>query len=161
MSEIQDLEEFFTSIAANPRFTQRSVNIPGDFRTGWRLSVLTLLLAKGRSRALTLPHLHVLWWAVRTVTSRSLFLKWFEGDKHPDELLVRFDPSLTATVDLAYGQGLAERTQSGLIKLTATGFALANAVKDDSAVLVTEKEFLSRLPNSINQRQISELLEWK
>lgn len=160
MSDIQSLEDFFSSIPARPQFTQRSVNIPGDFRTGWRLSVLSLLLTKGRSKSLALSHLHVLWWAIRTSTSRSLFLKWLEGDKNPDELLVRFDPSLTVTVDLALGQGLVERTTTGLIKLTALGGALADSANSDSLVLVTEKEFLERLPRSITQRQVSELLEW-
>ncbi|WP_147233288.1 MULTISPECIES: hypothetical protein [Brevibacterium] len=160
MSELQDLEDFFMSVPASPRFTKRSVSIPGDFRTSWRLSVLSLLLAKGRSKSLALPHLHVLWWAIRTSRSRSLFLKWFEGKKSPDELLVRFDPSLTVAVDLALGQGLAERTATGLIKLTETGSALAESVKNDSSVLVTEKAFLANLPKSINQRRIRELLEW-
>lgn len=160
MSGLQELEAFFSSVPATPHFTQRSVNIPGDFRTGWRLSVLSLLLSKGRSRSLTLPHLHVLWWAIRTSTSRSLFLKWHEGDKSPDELLVRFDPSLTLTVDLAFGQGLAERTETGLVKLTTTGSALAESVDKDPSVLAAEKEFLAKLPKSISQRQIRDLLEW-
>lgn len=160
MSDLEDLEEFFSSISANPRFTQRSVSIPGDFRTGWRLSVLCLLLTRGRANQLALDHLHVLWWAIRTYTSRALFLRWLDGDKNPDELIVRFDPSLTVTIDLAMGQQLAERTGSGRIKLTPTGEGLATTVNSDPNVLVTEKAFLDNLPRTITQRQISELLEW-
>jgi|SRR5699024_5037150 len=160
MSELEDLEEFFSTIPANPRFTQRSVNIPGDFRTGWRLSVLCLLLTRGRANQLALNHLHVLWWAVRTSSSRALFLNWLRGDKSPDELIVRFDPSLTVTIDLAMGQNLVEKTATGLIKLTPSGGGLADAVYTDSTVLVTEKVFLDQLPKTITQRQISELLEW-
>lgn len=160
MTESKDLDAFFSSIPTNARFTQRAVNIPGDFRTGWRLSVLTLLLTRGRSTSLALDHLHVLWWAIRTPTSRSLFLRWLAGDKSPDEMIVRFDPSLTVTIDLALGQNLTQKTKSGLIKLTTAGIGLANAVNDDTTVLLTEKLFLEQLPKSISQRQISELLEW-
>lgn len=160
MSEVEDLEEFFASIAANPRFTQRSVSIPGDFRTGWRLSILCLLLTRGRANQLALNHLHVLWWAIRTSSSRTLLLKWLRGDKNPDELIVRFDPSLTVTIDLAIGQQLVEKTASGLIKLTSKGGGLADAANSDIEVLVTEKAFLDELPKTITQRQISELLEW-
>ncbi len=73
---------------------------------------------------------------------------------------MRFDPSLTLTVDLAFGQGLAERTETGLVKLTTTGSALAESVDKDPSVLAAEKEFLAKLPKSISQRQIRDLLEW-
>lgn len=161
MSELSDLENFFSALPATPRFTQRAVNIPGDFRTGWRLSVLSLVLARGRARQLALDHLHVLWWAIRTSSSRDLFLRWLDGQKAPDELIVRFDPSLTFAVDLALGQELVERTSSGLIRLTASGQSFADQVDSDPEVLVAEKAFLQKLPRNLTQRQISQLLEWK
>ncbi len=55
---------------------------------------------------------------------------------------------------------MTQKTKSGLIKLTTAGIGLANAVNDDTTVLLTEKLFLEQLPKSISQRQISELLEW-
>lgn len=160
MSEIEELEAFFSSISAAPRFTDRAVNIPGEFRTGWRLSVLCLILSRGRANQLALDHLHVLWWAVRSSTSRALFLRWATGEKSPDEIIVRFDPSLTATVDLATGQQLVGRTRSGLIKLTSAGLSLTEIVASETKVLVREKEFLQKLPSKISQRQLSDLLEW-
>lgn len=160
MSELEELDKFFSSVSASPRFVKRAVNIPGEFRTAWRLSVLCLILSRGRARQLALDHLHVLWWAIRSSTSRALFLRWEAGEKSPEEIIVRFDPSLTTTVDLAIGQRLVERTSSGLIKLTSTGAAMAESVASNRGVLEDEKEFLLSLPAKINQRQISELLEW-
>ncbi|UCR89931.1 hypothetical protein [Mycetocola spongiae] len=159
-SDIESLIQFFDEIPASPRFTRRAVNIPGDFRTAWRLSVLTMLLARGRANALAIDHLHVLWWAIRTPKTRELFLRWLQGDKGPDELLVRFDPSLTVTVDLAIGEGLVAKETSANIRLTAAGEALAAEAESDENVLRVEKTFLESLPRRITQRQIRKLLEW-
>jgi hypothetical protein len=156
-----ELREFFENLNVAPRFTARAVSIPGDFRIAWRLSVLCLLLQRGRANALSLEHLHVLWWAARSERGRSLVTRWFDGERSPDELLVRFDPSLTVTVDLALGQGLVTRTASGAVKLTEAGVALAAAVQNEKHVLGTVKEFLDSLPRKITQQQIRELLEWK
>ena len=159
-SEVDELRNFFADISATPQFTRRSTNIPGDFRIAWRLSVLCLLLRRGRANTLALEHLHVLWWSVRSEATRSLLLRWFKGEGRPDEMLVRFDPSLSVTLDLALGQHLAEITDSGAVRLTANGAALADAVLVQDDALVEEKTFLSALPTNITQKQIQTLLEW-
>lgn len=161
MREIEELRQFFGEATAAPRFTRRPVSIPGDFRTAWRLSVLCLLLSRGRANTLSLEHLHVLWWAIRTAQTRDLLLRWLEGDRAPDELLVRFDPSLTVTVDLARGQGLVTQESAGNIKLASGGLALVDIVGQYEHLLMEEKAFLNSLPNRITQRQLRELLEWK
>lgn len=158
--DIENLIEFFEEIPSPPHFTRRPVNIPGDFRTAWRLTVLTMLLSRGRGKVLAIDHLHVLWWAIRTSKTRDLFLRWLQGDKGPDELLVRFDPSLTVTVDLAIGCGLATKEPSGRIRLTSSGVKIAATAENEETVLLIEKVFLSSLPRHITQRQIRELLEW-
>jgi hypothetical protein len=160
MNDVELLKGAFQELGARARFTRRSVDIPGDSRVAWRLSILCLLLQRGRSKTLALEHLHVLWWAVRSTESRSVFLRWFEGEKRPDEFLVRFDPSLTTTVDLAIGQRLAVTHPNGSVQLTAIGVDLASAVAGDPDVLAVEKTFLSRLPVRITQREIQQLLEW-
>ena len=75
-------------------------------------------------------------------------------------MLVRFDPSLSATLDMAIGQGLAVVSDSGSVKLTAKGAGLADAVLIQNEALVSEKNFLAALPNKITQAQIQSLLEW-
>lgn len=161
MNETTALADFFNNIESAPQFSRRAVNIPGDYRNAWRISVLCLLLQRGRADTLTLPHLHVLWWAVRSSRTRSIFLRWLEGSKGPDEFLVRFDPSLITAVDLAIGEGLVQREPTGNIKLTGAGKLLAGAVGHEASVLVSEKAFLDALPNRITQQQIRDLLEWR
>lgn len=161
MREVEALREFFGEATATPRFSRRAVSIPGDFRTAWRLSILCLLLARGRANTLSLEHLHVLWWSIRTAKSRQLLLRWFDGDRSPDELLVRFDPSLTVTVDLALGQGLTTRESAGSIRLASAGSSLVASIYEREDLMVAEKAFLASLPARITQRQVRELLEWK
>ena len=155
------LRAFFQTINATPEFSSRPTDIPGDLRISWRLSVLCLLLRRGRGNLLALEHLHVLWWAVRSEATRSLLLRRMSGEGRPDELLVRFDPSLTTTVDLALGAELVEVVAHGAVKLTATGLLFADEVAIEPNVLVAEKRFLAELPARITQAQINEILEWK
>ena len=158
-SEVDFLREFFGDLQAAPHFTQRATNIPGDLRVAWRLSVLCLLLRRGRANTLALEHLHVLWWAVRSEATRSLLLRWFRGEGRPDEMLVRFDPSLSVTLDLAIGQGLAEVSETGTASLTVNGAALADAVLSQDDALTQEKAFLAALPTRISRQQVQSLLE--
>lgn len=159
MSEIEALEELFAS-APGAVFSRRNDAIPGDLRITWRLSVLCLVLQRFRSNRSTLENLHTMWWAIRSVESRNLFLRWLDGDKRPDEIIVRFDPSLALTVDLALGSGLASRTSTGSIGLTPAGLALAGELWSYTDVLAEEKVFISKLPRSLTQSALKELTEW-
>lgn len=161
MDDADRLREFFKDVDAAPQFSARPIDIPGDLRIAWRLSVLCLLLRRGRANLLALEHLHVLWWAVRSEATRTLLLRWMTGEGRPDEMLVRFDPSLTSTVDLALGEGLVSVAANGAVKLTALGVVLADEVAVEDSVLVAEKQFLGALPAHITQAQINEILEWK
>lgn len=159
MSEVHALEELFES-APRAVFIRRNVAIPGDLRITWRLSTLCLILQRFRGKKSTLENLHIMSWAIRSAETRDLFLRWFEGDKKPNEVIVRFDPSLSVSVDLAVGSGLVSRTATGSISLLPTGLALAEELWSDSTVLVEEKAFVAKLPKSLTQRTLKELTEW-
>lgn len=161
MTEIESLQEFFNATDAPPRFSRRPVSIPGDYRTTWRLAVLCILLHRGRANTLSMPHLHVLWWAISSSASRELFLRWLDGTRAPDEILVRFDPSLTVSVNLAIGEGLVTRENNGNIKLSTDGQSFASAIERTGAALSAERLFLDQLPRRITQQQIRQLLEWR
>lgn len=161
MDELKYLQYFFEGAESQPQFTRRPASIPGDYRNAWRLATLCLLLQRGRGNTLNLGHLHVLWWALRSSKTQELFLRWLEGSKSPDELLVRFDPSLTTAVNLAIGEGLAQREKRGKVRLTVEGRTFASGVDAYDEVLVAEKMFLAALPKRITQQQIRQLLEWR
>lgn len=160
MSSIDVLEELFGNLPRQIVFSSRPEAIPGDLRVPWRICTLCLILDKFRSGKARLEQLHIIWWAVRTKNNRDLFLRWFSDEKRPDEAIVRFDPSLSATVDLALGQQLVERSSSGAIGLTTSGKELARAIWQVDQVLPAEKEFLNKIPNKLTQRVMKEVPEW-
>ena len=160
MPDTTALRELFSSRPAILRFSDRAASIPGDYRVSWRLSIVVLLLQRGRAKSLQLEHLHVLWWAVRSAATRKLLLRFFEGKGRPDEMLVRFDPSLSVTLDLALGAGLVDVGANGKVMVTATGVALAASLKDQP-VLTAEKQFIDELPRSITKAQFDQILDWK
>ncbi|WP_269937476.1 hypothetical protein [Arthrobacter sp. HY1533] len=160
MNDIEAMQELFAS-APPAVFSRRNDAIPGDLRIAWRLCVLSIVLQRFRANKSSLENLHTMWWAIRSDDTRQLLLRWLEDDKRPDEIIVRFDPSLSATVDLALGSGLVYRANTGAIVLQPSGLALANEIWVEDNVLVEEKKFLSKLPRNLTQRGLKELTEWK
>jgi len=87
--------------------------------------------------------------------------RWFRGERKPDEVPVRYDPSLTRTIALAVAAGLLQRNANHTLTLSRRGRDLAKAVWTDENVMALEKNFLRRLPVNISQKQVRELLEWR
>lgn len=154
------LEELFANAEGPIGFNSRAEAIPGDLRLSWRLAMLCIILNRSHGRRASMQMLHVLWWSVRSSDSRALFRRWHQGTKSPDELMIRFDPSLSSTLDLAMGQGLVLTKQNLTVSLTSTGRTFAEEVWATEGVLEVEKAFLGGLPSHMTQKQIRELLEW-
>jgi hypothetical protein len=161
MTERQALKELLDSGSARVVFRDRAEPVPGDLRLAWRLVVLCLILDRSHGSKASMEAAHVLWWAIRSARTRHLFLRWQERDQHPDELLVRFDPSLTATMDLAIGAGLITVDSNVNLVLLPTGKQLAADAWAAEGVLEVEKSFLNALPRKVTKKSIRELLEWK
>lgn len=159
MNAGQSLEDLLGSVHRGVVFSQRPDAIPGDLRLSWRLPMLCMLLRKFWGSSTSLECLHTVWWAVRTRETRDLFLRWYQGLKRPDEVLVRFDPSLTLTLDLAIGEGLVVVSESRAIVLTADGQRLAEQTWQQKDAFTEEKAFLGTLP-TLSQRLLKELTQW-
>lgn len=158
MTVVDDLEDAFGDIEAPISFVAPSDPIPGDLRLPWRLATLLLILARCRGNKANLQQLNLLYWAIRSPGHQRLIVRWFREDKRPDDLVVRFDPALVRTVNLAVALGLLTRNHTLRFALTARGNHYAEALNASDSVLTAEKRFLSALPNRITQRNISELL---
>ena len=153
----EELEHLFVALDANIGFASRPQAIPGDLRVRWRLSILCLMLEGARGKTLALPHLHVLWWATKSAETRQLFLRSIDGETRPGEVLVRFDPTLSTTVDLGLGCGLVTRTSAGGVKLTPLGASVASACTS-AGILSAEQEFLTLIPHPITQALLNGVL---
>lgn len=156
------VRELFERLNGTVAFGRQPEAIPGDLRISWRLTILCVILNRCRGSKTNLQTLHVLWWATRSRTSRDLFVRWLEGDNRPDDLVVRFDPSLTVTIDLAFGAGLVTwDSGTSVVALTAQGKSVAEAAWSDETVVREERAFFRRLPAHITQKSMRELLEWR
>jgi hypothetical protein len=160
MTSVDYLESTLGALEVPIRFSRRPDPIPADLRLAWRLSALVLVLHRCRNNTATLQQLHVLTWAIRSAHNRETFARWINGDKRPDDVIVRYDPSLSRTVDLALGFGLVSRNDKGAIVLTIAGSELADRVEGESGTLAQEKAFLHRLPRRISQKYINDLVTW-
>jgi hypothetical protein len=146
MTEYRALRQLFETGQARVAFADRAEPIPGDLRLAWRLVVLCLVLDRSHGGKASMQAAHVLWWAIRSSRNRGLFLRWQQQEQDPDELLVRFDPSLTATMDLAIGAGLITVDSNANLVLLPTGKQLAADAWGAHGVLEVEKAFLNALP---------------
>lgn len=161
MTGTRALRELFLEGTASVTFANRAEPIPGDLRLSWRLVVLCMILDRSWGGKATMQTAHVLWWAIRSGSTRTLFLRWLDGNQDPDEILVRFDPALNETMDLAIGAGLVELDKNLNLVLTATGKNVAFAAFESEDVLRDEKQFLAAFPTRITSKSIRQLLEWK
>lgn len=155
------LEQAFSEISSNVVFTRRPDPIPGDLRTGWRLASTVLILRRCRANTANLEQIHVLAWALRSAQGRKVIKEWFSEHRKPNDLIIRYDPSTTRTINLAVATGLAKRNENSTVSLTEKGQRLATLLWANKEVLAPEKEFLATLPARITQKAVSDLLEWR
>jgi hypothetical protein len=155
-------------------FKRRPVPLPGDMRPVWRLHVLVLLLEQCWGGKATHQQLHVLNWAIRTEETRAAFLQFVHGHRSPNQIIVRYDPSLNRSVDFAFAEGIATHHEEGpdllgeessrsrtyRIMLTKKGRDLLAVIRDMKECLVVEKEFLSAVGKKVTQQQVESVFTW-
>lgn len=155
-------------------FKRRPVPLPGDMRPVWRLHVVVMLLEQCWGGKATHQQLHVLNWAIRTEETRAGFLQFVHGHRSPNQIIVRYDPSLNRAVDFAFAEGIVshheespdlvgEDTTRGSnyrIMLTKKGRELLAAVRGMKDCLVVEKKFLSAIGRKVTQQQVESLFTW-
>ena len=139
-------------------FRRRPLPIPGDLRIAWRIGLITLLMSgccrSGRTR---LTRLHVLNWGIRTEYSRDALLAAVNNQRHPDSLLVRFEPFLNRAVDFALGEGLVERSNGAQLQLTEKGWALAAEIEADESVYIIEKQFIDTVRFRLTEKLVDQI----
>jgi hypothetical protein len=155
-------------------FTPRPRPLPGDLRPVWRLNVLALSIHQCHSGRATLEQLHVLNWALRSQATRRLFLEYIAGHKSPDQVIVRYDPSLSRAVEFALAEGIVQRSERQetirevrepsatqyRISLTARGRVLVDELFSLDDCLQEEKEFLKQIGKKVTQKQVQSLFTW-
>lgn len=155
------------SVAIQPRPTP----LPCDLRPIWRIAALVLILNQCRQKRATIEQLHVMNWSIRSRRAQDHFLAYMQGRKSPNEVVVRYDPSLTRAIDFALGEGIVERYEKPgsddeaksqyRLTLSSHGEKLANELISDDENFVVEKAFLRDIGQKITQSQIADLFKWR
>lgn len=161
-------------------FQRRPSAIPCVMRPAWRLHILSLILDQCRGGRASLEQLHVLNWAIRTDESRQLFLQFIKGSRAPNQIIVRYDPSLSRAIDFAFAEKLVSRheKQATLLEdiqdkseekkkappyrviLSERGKALVLQIHEMEYAFVVEKEFLRAIGKKVTQDQVQSLFTW-
>lgn len=153
-------------------FERRPDPLPCDLRLEWRLHVLVLVLDQCFGGRATHQQLHVLDWAVRTEETRGAFLQFMKGERSPNQIIVRYDPSLNRAVDFAFAEGLAARTEEAStsekqprsenyrVLLTTKGRNLVKDIHEMADCFTIEKAFFAEIGRKVTQKHIESLFTW-
>ena len=153
-SEIEYILDFGFS------FTSRPDPIAASLRPDRRVALLLLLLSKSRGRKSSWKGLHLLNWAVRSAENMDLLLMIEVGTEVPDTPVVRIEPALDRSIDLAVGLGYVAQASGRTFQLTSQGQAAATEIEKSEA-FVQEKNQLKKLRGKVTQAQVNRLLEWR
>jgi hypothetical protein len=130
-------------------FKRRPVSLPGDMRPVWRLHVLVLLLEQCWGGKATHQQLHVLNWAIKTEETRVAFLQFIQGHRAPNQIIVRYDPSLIRDQMGTFGKMLNDVDEVIEAKESDVE-AIMNRIKDLNALIRALKKTLKsdgRIPS--------------
>jgi hypothetical protein len=142
-------------------FRRRPSAIPADLRPHWRIAVILLILSKGsRGQQASLKKLHVLNWAMKSDQARARFRDYCAGLARPDDVIIRFEPSLDRAVGFAVAEGLVQFEDGRKLSMTDRGRRLAAEI-DKSDVLQQEKFFLDEVRAKATETRIESLLNWE
>jgi 3-deoxy-D-arabino-heptulosonate 7-phosphate (DAHP) synthase len=100
----------------------------------------------------------VLNWALRTPESRDAMVEALEGRAPPDSNLVRFDPALNLTLDLAKGEDLVAQVDGNRYQVTAKGIQLANEIEKQKTAYVSELAFLETIGSRLTETLVTKML---
>lgn len=140
------------------------------------MHVLMLILNQCRGARASIEQLHVLNWAIRTEDTRQHFLQFLEGRRTPNQVIVRYDPSLSRAIDFAFAERLVIREEQPgelfeaddkrkkaspyRIVLGERGRAMLARIQQMDDVLTVEKAFLKAIGKKVTQDQVAALFTW-
>jgi hypothetical protein len=115
-------------LAADYSFQERPRPVPGHLRSSWRVSLLLLAVDSCWGRQATWHQAQVVGWALRSRQAMSDFVQLREGAAEPDDIIVRYDPSLDRAIDLAVGFRLL-RWNGMRLGLTSNGINALDIIR--------------------------------
>jgi hypothetical protein len=132
------------ALASAVAFREQPKAVPAADRVPYRLGTLLLLLSACRGKSLSLGHIHLFIWSLRSPRTRALLRSWWENRRPMDTVRDRLAPGLDVTVHLAIQAGLVTLSaETRRLRLSEVGSKVAAEITADADLLVIEKEYLS------------------
>jgi hypothetical protein len=131
--------------------SEAGLPVPGELRTAWRISTLLLIIDKCRGRKASWPQMHVLSWALLSRMTVDELRGLLSAENTVDRPLVAIDPAVNATVDLAFGFDLIDRS-GDTVALTEAGERALQSVRASES-FVAERQLLDSVHGRITQTQ--------
>jgi hypothetical protein len=136
------------------RFKKRPYAVAPDFRPGWKVSLLLLILhLSSRGGRSSLTRLHVLNWAARSVRHQREFAATLKAEAPLFSFKVRFEPAFSRAVDLAAAAGLVSWVGGNRIEVSATGSRIAKKLERSVQTFRPEISFLQGIGKSVTESQ--------
>lgn len=126
-------------------FRTRPRPVPPTNTTTWRLSALVLTLSTFHGSAADADHLNILMHSLRTPTTRSRFIAWWEGALAIGIGAFNLEPSLDTTLRIAHAENLVSISAKGRVKLLEPGLLFARVLSREQDIFTEEKSFLERI----------------
>ena len=147
-------DEIAAEIRIPIRFKKRPNAVAPDFRPGWKVSLLLLILQFGsRGGKSSLTRLHVLNWAVRSIRHHEELLTTIKSKAPLFSFNVRFEPAFSRAIDLAVAAALVTWVGGNRIELSAGGSEIARKLRKNSEVFLPELSFLESIGKTITEPQ--------
>ena len=140
------------------------------------MHMLVLILDQCRKRRASIEQLHVLNWAIRTEDTRQHFLQFLQGRRAPNQIIVRYDPSLSRAIDFALAEKLVvlqeletgwlndyvkpKKTPPYRVILGGRGVQMLTQIQSLEDAFTVEKTFLKSIGKKVTQEQIAALFTW-
>jgi hypothetical protein len=132
--------------------------VPGDLRLGWGIALVVLMLGKSRGKRASLQKLHFLAHSIRTRQTRIKVQQVFARTLRPSDILVRVEPWLNRALAFAKGARLIEMEGGRSAKLTERGLRILEALHEDDAVFVEEKQFLDAVGAKATENNVDKIM---
>ncbi|SDP38106.1 hypothetical protein [Halobacillus aidingensis] len=140
-------------------FSKRPQYYSPDLNVERGISILVLILRICcRSNRSSYQRIQVLNWVVKNKSSREEFINFLKSPSILNTVIIRHEPWLNRTIDIAIGEGIVEVSNGKNIALTELGVNFATEIIN-SKLFIPEREFLMKVKKTATEKKLEELIK--
>lgn len=138
------------------QFTSRPSSVPFQYRTSYKLGLISLIIRNCSSRnSCSNLKLQLICTSYMTREQQDELIEILDLRKAPT--ISRLDPAVDRAIDFGIADGLFEISSNGKIMLSTIGMMLANNIIEDEKLFNDEKAFLMRIGKKLTEDAIERM----